>query len=133
MKPRSEDAIARLVGSKLAPVLAELVTALVRAELAQAAQGGEADPWVKHTEWPCASRRAACSLARSGELEGVKRVGQGRGALFLVRRSTLDAYIEREGSKARAETPIDDFAAAMARSKLRPGAATPKRAGRAGR
>jgi hypothetical protein len=133
MRAHTEDAIARTV-AELAPVLAKLVRVMVREELAAAA-GGEADPWVKHTDWPCASRRAACSLARSGDLEGVRRVGAGRGSLFLVRRSVLDAWIERETTKTSGAPPADDFAAAMARSGLRPGTAkaSPKRAGRAGR
>src|SRR5690349_21609150 len=86
----AEDMIAK-VGAALAPVLIELVRDAVREELRGA---GEADPWVPHPQWPCASRRAACALARSGALEGVRRVGQGRGALYLVRRSVLDAWIE---------------------------------------
>src|SRR4051812_510937 len=61
----------------LPPVLARELAAFIRAEVCaavRAAAGGEADPWVPHPQWPCASRRAACALARSGDIEGVRRV-----------------------------------------------------------
>ncbi len=120
----------------LPPVLARELAAFIRAEVraaVRATAGGDADPWMPHPQWPCASRRAACALARSGEIEGVRRVGQGRGALYLVRRSALDAWIERESATGAEPEPADDFELAMARSGLRRGAAPVSPAPRAAR
>src|SRR5262249_1006037 len=105
------------VGGALAPVLRSLVRSSVRAEL-QAA--GEADPWIPHPRWPCVSRRAACALARSGDLQGVRRVGQGRGALYLVRRSVLDAWIEAHPVDTSGEAELDDYEREMSKRNLRP-------------
>jgi hypothetical protein len=109
---RADDWTARAVavlGPVLGPPAARLMLDMVRASVA----GAELDPYVKHTDWPCVSRRAACELARSGELGDVKRVGHGRGALYLVRRSVLDAWIDRQSSGDA--PPADDFEATMAR------------------
>jgi hypothetical protein len=91
----------------LARELAAYIDTTVRAAVRAARADDDPDPWTPHTRWPCASRRAACALARSGALEGVRRVGQGRGALYLVRRSALEAWIEREHART-AEAPPDD-------------------------
>jgi hypothetical protein len=107
----------------LARELATYIRAIVREELRGAVQGGEADPWVDHRRWPCASRRAACALARSGALDGVRRVGQGRGALYLVRRSVLDAWIEAQHATAAEPPPEDAYEREMAKRNLRPGCA----------
>jgi hypothetical protein len=95
----AEDIIIRL-GGTLAPALRSLVRDAVREELHAT---GEVDPWIPPPRWPCVSRRAACTLARWGELQGVRRVGQGRGALYLVRRSALDAWIEAHPVDAQDE------------------------------
>ncbi len=100
----AQDIIIKL-GGALVPVLRSLVRDAVREELHAT---GEADPWIAHPRWPCVSRRAACALARSGELHGVRRVGQGRGALYLVRRSVLDAWIEAHPVDAPGEAALDD-------------------------
>ena len=94
----------------LARELAAFIVAAVRAEVRAARADDDPDPWIAHTRWPCASRRAACSLARSGELEGVRRVGNGRGALYLVRRSALEAWIEREHARTAEPPPEDAYA-----------------------
>src|SRR5262249_34293922 len=115
---RADDMVAK-VGAALAPVLVALVRDAVREELRLA---GDADPWIPHPLWPCASRRAACALARSGTLEGVRRVGRGRGALYLVRRSVLDAWIETHTIDASGEEQKDDFEREMKRRGLSPAA-----------
>jgi hypothetical protein len=117
------DLVAK-VGAALAPVLVALVRDAVREELRDA---GDADPWVPHPKWPCASRRAACALARSGALQGVRRVGHGRGALYLVRRSVLDAWIEAQPLDVANDTQDDDYEREMARRGLVPGATTAPR------
>jgi hypothetical protein len=114
----SADIVAK-VGAALAPVLLALVRDTVREELRGA---GDADPWIPHPRWPCVSRRAACELARSGALEGVSRVGRGRGTTYLVRRSVLDAWIEAHPVRAIDEDD-DGYEREMARRGL-VGAAT---------
>jgi hypothetical protein len=112
----------------LPPTLARELASYIRAEVAAALRAttpfADADPWIPHPQWPCASRRAACALARSGELASVRRVGQGRGALYLVRRSVLDAWIEAHPLDMGGEMPADDFEREMAKRNLRSGAAT---------
>src|SRR3569832_1676457 len=97
----------------LPPALVRELAAYIRAEVQRAVRAtrtdDDADPWIPHTRWPCASRRTACALARSGALEGVRRVGQGRGALYLVRRSALAAWVEREHAHSEAAPPEDDY------------------------
>jgi hypothetical protein len=112
----SADEMVIKLGSALAPALRSLVRTTVREELRAT---GDADPWIPHPRWPCASRRAACALARSGALEGVRRVGQGRGALYLVRRSVLDAWIEAHPLDAPADTEPDDYEREMSKRNLR--------------
>src|SRR5512135_3087306 len=112
---RTTDDVVAKVGAALAPILVALVRDSVREELRDA---GEADPWVPHPRWPCASRRAACALARSGALEGVRRVGQGRGALYLVRRSVLDAWIESHPIDTPNEHQDDDYEREMTQRRL---------------
>ncbi len=114
----SADDIILRIGGALAPVLRTLVRNTVREELLAA---GDADPWIPHPRWPCASRRAACAFARSGELEGVRRVGEGRGALYLVRRSVLDAWIEAHALDAPDKPGLDDYEQEMAKRSLHPG------------
>ena len=111
----AEDIILKL-GSALAPALRSLVRSTVREELHAT---GDADPWIPHPRWPCASRRAACALARSGALDGVRRVGQGRGALYLVRRSVLDAWIEAHPLDTSGDTELDDYEREMSKRNLR--------------
>ena len=115
---RSADDIIVRIGGALAPVLRTLVRNTVREELHAA---GDADPWIPHPRWPCASRRAACALARSGALEGVRRTGEGRGVLYLVRRSVLDAWIEAHPLDAWREPGVDDYEREMSKRNLRPG------------
>lgn len=102
---------ARREDTGLPPALARELARYIRDEVQRAVRAARADddpdPWIPHTRWPCASRRAACALARSGALEGVRHVGSGRGALYLVRRSALEAWIEREHART-AEPPTDD-------------------------
>jgi hypothetical protein len=111
----------------LGPALRTFVRKTVREELNAA---GEADPWIPHPRWPCASRRAACALARSGALEGVRRTGEGRGALYVVRRSVLDAWIEAHPLDAAREPGADDYEQEMTKRNLRPGLAPAKPAAR---
>jgi hypothetical protein len=80
--------------------------------------------------WPCASRRAAGALARSGALEGVRRTGEGRGALYVVRRSVLDAWVEAHPIDAVREPGVDDYEQEMTKRNLRPGLAPAKPAAR---
>ena len=122
----ADDFIAR-VGAALAPVLVALVRDAVREQLRVA---GDPDAWIPHPHWPCASRRTACALARSGALEGVWRVGQGRGALYLVRRSVLDAWIEAhpiDTANEQQEPQDDGYKREMARRGLVPGASNAQR------
>ena len=122
----ANDMIAK-IGVALAPVLIALVRDAVREEMRV---GGDVDTWVPHPSWPCTSRRTACALARSGALEGVRRLGQGRGALYVVRRSVLDAWIEAHPIDAVNEPhePQDDgYEREMARRGLVPAASTAKR------
>ena len=124
---QSADAMIAKVGAALAPVLVALVRDAVREELRGT---GDGDPWVPHPRWPCASRRTACALARSGVLDGVRRVGEGRGALYLVRRSVLDAWIEAHPIDAANEQEAledDGYEREMARRGLVPGAAKAQR------
>jgi hypothetical protein len=120
--PPADDVVAR-IGAALAPVLVALIRDAVREHLRSAE---DADPWLPHPKWPCASRRAACALARSGALRGVRRIGQGRGALYLVRRSVLDAWIEAH--PVAASEHDDGYEREMAQRGLVTGAAT-RRAG----
>jgi hypothetical protein len=127
---RSADDVIAKIGAALAPVLIALVRDAVREEMRG---GGDADTWVPHPRWPCASRRTACALARSGALEGVRRVGQGRGALYLVRRSVLDAWIEGhpvDGASEQQEPEDDGYEREMARRGLVPGASSKAQRGR---
>lgn len=110
----------------LPPALARELAAYIRAEVERAVRAARADddpdPWIPHTRWPCASRRAACALARSGAVEGVRRVGSGRGALYLVRRSALDAWIEREHARAAEPSADDAYERELAKRGWVPGA-----------
>ena len=115
------------LGDALGPTLRSMVQKAVREELTAT---GEADPWVPHPRWPCASRRAACALARSGALEGVRRTGEGRGVLYLVRRSVLDAWVEAHPIDAVREPGVDDYEQEMTKRNLRPGRAPAKPAAR---
>ena len=110
----AEDILVKL-GGALAPALRSLVRNTVREELLAT---GDIDPWIPHPRWPCASRRAACALARSGALAGVRRVGQGRGALYLVRRSVLDAWIEAHPVGSSDDSEPDDFEQEMSKRNL---------------
>lgn len=108
----------------LARELAAYIQAEVRRQVQAARVDDDPDPWVPHTKWPCASRRAACSLARSGALEGVRHVGRGRGALYLVRRSVLDAWVEKEHAGSGEALPEEDaFEREMAKRRLVAGGA----------
>jgi hypothetical protein len=100
--------------------MVRIARAAAREELRAAAAGADSDPWVDHRYWPCASRRAACALARSGALDGVRRVGQGRGALYLVRRSVLDTWIEAQNAAAAEAPPEDAYEAEMRKRSLVP-------------
>jgi hypothetical protein len=122
----TDDFIIKL-GGVLVPALRSLVRSTVREELNAA---GEADPWIPHPRWPCASRRAACALARSGALEGVRRTGEGRGVLYVVRRSVLDAWIEAHPADVSREPEVDDFEQEMAKRNMRPGIGPAKPAAR---
>ncbi len=115
------------LGEAFGPELRRFVRKTVREELNAA---GEADPWIPHPRWPCASRRAACALARSGALEGVRRTGEGRGALYLVRRSVLDAWVEAHPIDAVREPGVDDYEQEMTKRNLRSGLAPAKPAAR---
>ena len=110
----------------LPPALARELAAYVRTEVQRAvrvaAPGVESNSWVPHPGWPCVSRRAACVLARSGELADVRRVGHGRGTLYLVRRSVLDAWIDAHPLDAASEEPDDGFEREMSKRGLRRGA-----------
>lgn len=114
--------IPRDVAGALA-TLVRYIRATVRAEVRAARDGNDPDPWVDHRSWPCASRRAACALARSGALQGVARVGSGRGALYVVRRSELDRWIDSHRLDGAAEqhepAPDDGYERARARSRAR--------------
>lgn len=108
----------------LARELAKYIRATVHAEV-RGARADDLDPWVPHLRWPCASRRTACDLARSGQLEDVKRVGRGRGTLYLVRASALDAWVEREHARAvdASGEEQDEYEQEMSKRGLRRGAA----------
>ncbi len=115
------------LGDAFGPALRSFVRKTVREELNAA---GEADPWIPHPRWPCASRRAACALARSGELQGVRRTGEGRGVLYVVRQSVLDAWIEAHPLDPVREPGVDDYEQEMTKRNLRPGLAPAKSAAR---
>jgi hypothetical protein len=114
----SADEFAIKLGGALAPALRSLVRNTVREELNAA---GETDPWIPHPRWPCSSRRAACALARSGALEGARRTGEGRGVLYLVRRSVLDAWVEAHPVDAVREPGADDDEHEMSKRKAATG------------
>ncbi|APR86219.1 Hypothetical protein A7982_11568 [Minicystis rosea] len=58
----------------------------------------------------------------------MRRVGHGRGALYLVRRSVLDAWIEAQPVDVANDAEDDDYEREMARRGLAPGAtAAPRR------
>jgi hypothetical protein len=122
--------IARVVADELAPILVKLTRAVVREELRASGKAGEddtADPWVPHSRWPfCSSRRAACALARSGAIDGVHKVGAGRGAVWLARRSALENYVLAHGAPvavagdvkpANDEPTVDSILAAAGRRR----------------
>jgi hypothetical protein len=50
----------------------------------------------------------------------VRRVGHGRGALYLVRRSVLDAWIEAHPVDKSGESEFDDYEQEMSKRNLRP-------------
>jgi hypothetical protein len=50
----------------------------------------------------------------------VRRVGQGRGALYLVRRSVLEAWIEAHPVDVANDEQDDDYGREMARRGLVP-------------
>jgi hypothetical protein len=109
---------------ELVLAFAVFVRDTVRRELRAAREaGGETDPEVPHWLWPCPSRRAAVALAKSGAIDGVRRVGRGRGTAYLARRSALEAWIERESARGTEAEPVDDFARAMTHAGLVRGAA----------
>jgi hypothetical protein len=110
---KHSDAVARALG-EIVPLLATVVRELVHGEL----HADDGDLWVPHTQWPCSSLRAARDLARSGALEGVRRLDHraapddergGRGVLFIARRSALERYIaERSKPIAKVRRAADD-------------------------
>jgi hypothetical protein len=128
MAPRQPLQGPRGISPRLAEDLARAVYALVDAavqdRLAARAAGGDVDPELPHWQWwMCPSRRAAIALARTGAVQGVRRVGRGRSTAYLARRSALEAYVESEYGRA-AELPVDDaFELAMRRRGLITGAA----------
>ena len=85
----SEREAARFV-AELTPVLVKLVLSVVRAEQPDEDAAG----WVPHTAWPFGTRRRNAEIAKSGAIEGVRQIGQGKGRLYLARRSALEAYID---------------------------------------
>ena len=112
----------------------EVFSACIREEVRRALRDfrREADDWVPHTRWPCVSARAARELARSGQLEGVRCIGKGRGRIFSVRRSVLDAWVESHPLVGAAEEDVaepDEFDREMLKRGLVAGAAgsAPKR------
>jgi hypothetical protein len=124
VRPESGKTGASLTAVDLPPELTtgliKLVHALVVRSLQRAGAGtGEADPWIPHPRWPCASRRAAVALARSGALPGVRKLGK----VFVVRRSALDAYIDAHGLDGKHDQgeDADEFSEAMSRAGLRKG------------
>jgi hypothetical protein len=50
----------------------------------------------------------------------VRRVGEGRGVLYLVRRSVLDAWIEAHPLDAPDKPGLDDYEREMSKRNLRP-------------
>lgn len=68
-------------------------------------------------------------LARSGAREEVRRLGQGCGALYLLRRAMLDAWIEARPIDASSDQQKwqDDDDREMARRWLLPGGSTAQR------
>jgi hypothetical protein len=121
--PHAKGADGAAVPPELLQGLVKLVRATVSEEV-RAAVHGEADPWIPHTAWPCASRRAAVALANSRAMPGVRKLGK----VFVVRRSELDAYIEAQRPDREPDAPADEFEQAMARYDLHKGAARVRRA-----
>jgi hypothetical protein len=115
MSGRTDDALP----PDLARALAKYIREAVQREVQATAKG---EDWVPHYRWPCRSSRAACALARSGQLRGVQSTGRGRGTTYYVRREELDRWIGAQPVETPAgDKPADEFEAAMARSGLRKG------------
>jgi hypothetical protein len=89
---RSSTDLTALAVAELGPALGPAVARVLRA-----AEPSSAEDWIPHPAWPFGSRRKCAELARSGAIEGVRRLGEGKGVLYLARRSALDAYIETHG------------------------------------
>jgi hypothetical protein len=69
-------------------------------------------------------------LVRSGAREEVRRVGQRRGALYMLRRSTLDGWIEArpiDASSDHQKSQDNGDDREMARRWLLPGGSTAQR------
>ena len=92
---------------KLVTALREVAREVMREEMR--AQTGDPDAFIPHTEWPAASRRAACKLARDGKIRNAKR----KGRLWFAKRRDVEAYVESlEHRKPANDT--DEVAAMMA-------------------
>jgi len=115
-------------GGTLPPALARELASYIRSQVEQAVRGVggrlEADPWVGHPTWVamglCPSLRAACSLARSGAIAGVCRIGNGRSTVYVARQSALDAWIQMHPVGAAAVESADEFELEMSKRKLVP-------------
>jgi hypothetical protein len=104
----------------------------------------DGDPWVAHTEWSFCSKRVACELARSGAIEGARRLDTreeksatkgGRGVVYIARRSALEKYVAKSSTPVVVKVeaaPISGVAGVLAEIGLEAIGANdaPRRAGR---
>jgi hypothetical protein len=107
--------------ARLVAELFRVVRDLVRGELNRGADA-DPDPWIAHTGWTfCSSKRQACELARSGAIDGVRRLDNrekaitkgGRGVVWIARWSAIERYVERN-AKPSDELPRDGTTASEA-------------------
>ncbi len=98
------------LATALMPLVKLLLPAL-RAELASSPRG-ESDTWVSQDRSPL-GRKAHCRLARSGALQGARKVGR----KWFVPAASVAAFIEGHGNaagNAEKDAPSDDHVALLA-------------------
>lgn len=90
--------------------LVKLLLPVLRAEFAS--PNGEVDTWVSQDRSPL-GRKAHCRLARSGALQGARKVGR----KWLVPTASVAAFIEGHGyapGNAEKDAPLNDDVALLA-------------------
>lgn len=107
MRPRSEAEIAAMLAGPLQALAVALAAAITAAVANMPGDENEpsGDEWIRHDRSPLGARRTR-ELAKRGAFRGARKVGR----KWLILRSELDAFIQREGTTSPANDNADEGA-----------------------